>query len=72
MSKRKIPDTLYETDDIIHGFGEVPAVYPEGELGWMLPNREVTRDRQLAEHAAKRLDALIQANMKRYDRSLIW
>ena len=63
---------LYQSDDIIHGFGEVPAVVtPEGQ-GWMLPGREITFDRDEAEHHARRLDQLIQANMKRYDRSLIW
>lgn len=67
-----IDDALYQTDDIIHGFGEVPAVVTEEGLGWVLPNREITFDRAEAEHCAVRLDALIQANLKRYDRSLIW
>ena len=65
-------EELFKTDDIVIGFGEVSAVPTEHGTGWMLPGRVVTHDRELAEHHAKRLDALIQSNMKRYDRDLIW
>lgn len=63
---------IYETNDIIHGYGEVPANKDRIGLFWFLPGGEITRDKDVAEHIAKRLDRMIQVNMKRYDRSLIW
>lgn len=65
-------EELFQTDDIIHGFGEVPAVHTPQGTGWVLPGRVITHNREEAAHCASRLDALIQANMKRYDRDLIW
>lgn len=63
----------YNQDDEIVGYGEVQSqVQPCGRLGWILPGREVTFNRQRARHYAKRLNSMVQANMKRYDRSLIW
>lgn len=72
MGRTRRDTPVYETNDIIHGFGEVPAVHQDGKLGWVLPGRGITYDKDEAEHHAKRLDSLIQANMKRFDRSLIW
>lgn len=66
------PAPIYETNDIIHGHGEVPAGQDHIGLYWFLPGGEITRERDVAEHHAKRLDRMIQVNMKRYDRSLIW
>lgn len=65
-------EELFKTDDIVHGFGEVSAVHTPNGVGWLLPGRIITHDRELAERQAKRLDALIQANVKRYNRDLIW
>lgn len=65
-------EELFKTDDIVHGFGEVSAVRTDRGIGWLLPGREITFDREKAEATARRLDTLIQANMKRFDRDLIW
>ena len=65
-------EELFQTDDIVRGFGEVAAVHTERGTGWLLPGRVITFDRRRAETTAMRLDFLIQANMKRFDRDLIW
>lgn len=65
-------EELFKTNDIIHGFGEVPAVTTDKGVGWILPGRVITHDKKLAEYHAKRMDVMIQANMKRYKRDLIW
>lgn len=66
-------EELYLTDDVIEGFGEVGAVKSEdGTIGWVLPGRVITNCREEAEHCARRLDRLIQANVKRYNRNLVW
>lgn len=71
-AKRVKSEEIYETDDIIIGFGEVPAIQtPEG-LRWILPDRRFTACREEATAVAQRLDKLIRANVPRYERSLIW
>lgn len=64
---------VYQTNNIIIGFGEIFAMYTEsGQLGWVLPGRVITHSKKEATHYARRLDQLIQANMKRYNRNLVW
>lgn len=65
-------EELYPTNDIIQGFGEVPGVYTEKGVGWVLPGRSTTYCRDTALSYAKRLDRLIRANMPRYNRNLVW
>jgi|AntRauTorcE11897_2_1112592.scaffolds.fasta_scaffold69460_2 hypothetical protein len=65
-------EELYQTNDVIHGFGEVPGVHTENGIGWVLPGRSVTYCRDTALAYAKRLDRLIQANVPRYNRNLVW
>jgi len=63
----------YNTDDVIVNYGEVQAKrQPCGRLGWILPGGEVTFNKNRARHQAKRLNSMIQVNMKRYNRSLVW
>lgn len=63
----------YNANDVVVGYGEVQAkVQTDGRLAWVLPGRGLTFCRQEAQHVAKRLNALVQANMKRYDRKLVW
>lgn len=64
---------IYQTNNIIIGFGEVFATHTEsGQLGWVLPGRVITHCKKEATHHARRLDQLIQANVKRYNRNLVW
>lgn len=64
-------EELFQTDDIITGFGEVIAVKtPEG-LRWALPGNHLTDDIEEARHHAQRMDALIRANVPRFNRSLL-
>lgn len=62
---------LFKTDDVVIGFGEVQAVRTDKGTGWILPGRVITYLREEAEHHARRLDALIRANLPRYERSLV-
>lgn len=63
---------VYDTNDCIEGFGEVPAIITEDGVAWVLPGREITHDRAVAQHCAERLNRLVQANIPRFNRSLIW
>lgn len=71
-AKRVKNEEVYDSDDVIIGFGEVPAVQTPRGLQWILPNRELTACRDTAIRWARQMDKLIQGNMKRYDRSLIF
>jgi hypothetical protein len=55
---------MRNNDNIIVGYGEVPAVRVNGVTGWGLPGGIVTfREREAREYAAK-LDAEIRRTMK--------
>jgi len=63
----------YNVNDVVEGYGEVQAKVQEcGRLAWVLPGRGLTFCRKEAEHVAKRLDKMVQANMKRFNRQLVW
>lgn len=73
MCARRVKnEEVYETDDIIIGFGEVPAIRTAEGLRWILPDRQHTACRRKATAVAERLDRMIRANVPRYQRSLIW
>ena len=63
-------DKYYQTNNIIHGRGEVVAVMSDNGMGWMLPGEGITHDREKAEQYAIRLDHLISTNMPKYNRRL--
>lgn len=71
-AKRVRAKEVYDSDDVIIGYGEVPAIHTSHGLQWILPNRELTACRDTAVRWAQQIDRLIQSNMKRYDRSLIF
>lgn len=72
MCARRVKnEEIYETDDIIVGFGEVPAIRTSEGLRWILPDRKMTACRDKAIEVAQRLDRMIRANVTRYERSLI-
>ena len=58
------PPELYITDNIIIGMGELPARRTSKGLYWVTPGNGRIYDRDEAIEYAKRLDALIQSNMK--------
>ena len=70
MAVSVVPKSEFRRDDnIIEGYGEVPAVYlqaPDGSwiTGWGLPNGDVTFREKEARAFAKKLDELIRQNMK--------
>lgn len=72
MPRRSNQEAIANPDDIRHGFGTVKAVYKEEGLHWVLPGNILTACRQEAQLAAEKLDRMIQSNVKRTGRSLIW
>lgn len=51
-------------NNMIVGFGELPAVVIDEEPGWGLPDGTVTFCRETAKDYARTLDQLIRANLK--------
>lgn len=72
MKKKANLTGVYDSDDVIHGYGEVKAVETEEGLQWMLPGNILTACREEALRAAQKMDRLIQANVPRYKRALVW
>lgn len=72
MGRAKTSDFEYKTDDIIIGYGEVKAVHTEEGLKWALPGFIYTACRDEAIRVAEKLDRMVQANVKRFDRELVW
>lgn len=56
-----------QNDNIVVGYGEVPAVHYRGVVGWGLPGGEVTFREEIAIAWATRLDKVIRANMRTVD-----
>jgi len=72
MGKAKRTDFEYRTDDIIIGYGEVKAVHTEEGLQWALPGDIYTACKEEATRVAEKLDRMVQANVKRFNRKLVW
>jgi len=72
MPRRSNQEAIANPDDIHHGFGTVKAVHTAEGLHWMLPGNILTKCKLEAQAAAEKLDRMIQANVKRSGRSLIW
>lgn len=60
----------YQSDNIIVGSAELPAVRTAQGMCWILPGRELECDRSKAEDFAVKLDALITKNLHKYSRRL--
>ena len=58
-------NTLYPTDDIIIGLGEVPARGTGKEMYWVMPGNKKTFCRDEAINCAINLDRLIRSNIQR-------
>ena len=70
---RRAKAEAYNSNDIVIGYGEVQAKVQEcGRLAWVLPGRGITFCKEEATHFAHRLNQMVQANMKRFDRKLVW
>jgi hypothetical protein len=72
MPRRSNQEAIANPDDIRHGFGTVKAVHTEKGLHWVLPGNALTMCKNEAQAAAEKLDRMIQSNVKRTGRSLIW
>lgn len=65
MATAIIPKSVFrKNDNIIHGYGEVPAVYIDGVLGWGLPGGQVTFKEKEAKDFAHQLDKEIRSRLK--------
>lgn len=61
-----------KSSNIIHGFGEVPAVLTEtGQIAWGLPGNTITFCEKEAFYAAQCLDQTIRTLMRSSTRTLI-
>ncbi len=65
-------DDVFHSDNIIVGFAEVKSRTINGVVQWELPGGEFTHSKLQATEYAERLDKMIQTNMKRFNRSLLW
>lgn len=72
MPRRSNQEAIANPDDVRHGYGTVKAAYTEEGIRWALPGNILTACKKEAQLAAERLDRMIQVNVKRYNRSLIW
>lgn len=61
---------LYESDNIIVGSAELPAVKTKKGLCWILPGNKIECDREVATAYAEKLDRMIRSNMKKFSRTL--
>lgn len=60
----------YETDNVIVGSGEVPAVMTKMGIAWVLPGGTITHNREVALANAVTMDRMIRRNLRRYKRRL--
>jgi len=73
MAVSVIPKSEFRRDDnIVEGYGEVPAAYAQnadGDVvqGWALPDGRITFREEEARLMAKKLDEQIRASMKSPD-----
>lgn len=60
----------YQSDNIIHGSAELPAIRTDQGVCWVLPGLGVECCRESAERFAVRLDKTIQRNLRKFSRKL--
>ncbi len=60
----------YQSDNIIAGSAELPAVRTAKGICWILPGRGMECDREAAHDFAEKLDIVISKNMRKYSRKL--
>lgn len=60
----------YQSDNIIVGSAELPAVRTAQGMCWILPGRGLECDRSKAEDFAVKLDEIITKNLRKYSRRL--
>ena len=60
----------YQSDNIIVGSAELPAVRTANGICWMLPGHGLECDREKAEDFAEKLDKVITKNLIKYSRRL--
>ncbi len=73
MRKRRSKKVeVYDTNDAIFGYGEVPAIQHNGEEVWALPGGGYTKDKDKALFYARRMDRLIRANQRQHHREMAW
>jgi len=65
-------DTVFHSDTIIIGHAQLNAVHKRGKVYWALPGGGHTQSKPFAMEYARRLNTMIQTNMKRFNRSLLW
>jgi hypothetical protein len=65
-------EVAFPSDNIIIGFAEIKARSRKGVVQWELPGGGYTQSKVKATDIAKQMDDLIQANMKKFNRSLLW
>lgn len=61
----------YITNNVIVGNAEVPAVRTKQGIAWVLPGGKRTKDKAIAYAYAKRMDAIITANLTQYSRKIL-
>ena len=62
----------FPSDNVIVGFAEIKSRSVKGVIQWELPGGGYTHSKVKATDIAKQMDDLIQANMKKFNRSLLW
>ena len=60
----------YITNNIIIGYGEVPAIRTSKGIAWVYPSGELTYNKDEAIALAKRLDSIVTTNLPKYNRRL--
>lgn len=71
----QIPNSnqLTKTNDIVVGYGVIPALLTSKKpTTWVLPGFNLTTDSDLAIKSAKRIDELIQSNLKKQNKSSLY
>lgn len=56
---------IRQVTSITQGYGEIPTVEKNGQLGFALPGKQITFDKQIAEHFLNTLDTTIRTNISR-------
>lgn len=60
----------YQSDNIIVGAAELPAVQTAAGTCWMIPGLGIECDHQVALRHAEEMDRLITRNLSKYKRKL--
>lgn len=72
MATSTIPKSEFRrNDNIIHGYGEVPAVETDKGIAWGLPGKAITHCPNIAREFARKLDLMIRTQLAHSPRAMV-